>query len=352
MYKLTCVLFLFIYCQFVYGQSCFDNGFSPRSQADVDVLKNPFYDNCRVIGGNVNISGDDITDLSAFRNIEEIHGDLFISGNPQLLSLTGFGKLKLIKGAVRIQSNNALESLEGMQSLKKVEGNYMYIIDLPGVSSLQGLNSLDTVNGIFHITGLNEIRDMSGLDSLKSVKNAFNIFKNDKLQSLNGLDNFIEAGERFGITENPVLSSVEDLREDLVVHGPLVINKNPLLESCKARFICNYLAGPPETFYVINENAASCNLSEVIGYCESVTGSREQSRTKIARIFPNPVVSVLNIGNSHRFDAYILSDISGKEVISGIMMKENIEISALSPGMYILQLKSKSLTESHLIIKK
>lgn len=353
MYSLIRILFLILaISQYASTQSCFDNGFSPLTQAEVDILKDPAYNNCKIIGGDVKITGNDITDLSAFRNIEEIHGDLLITSNPQLLNLDGFENLTLIKGVVRIQSNDLLESFEGLMSLKKIEGEFVYFINLPSISSLNGLNNLDSILGIFHIANIDNLEDLSGLNSLKSVKKAFNIFNNEKLKNLNGLENLTEAGDRLGITENPALLSIENLNENLIIQGPLVINKNPKLELCKAKFICNYLDTPPQTFYVISENSTSCSLEDVIDFCESITNTVTRNTMKKTKIFPNPAKSTLNITNEHMFESYLFSDMNGRTMLKGKITDNKIDLTELPVGIYSLQLNNQYSSEFQVVVKQ
>lgn len=71
-------------------------------------------------------------------------------------------------------------------------------------------------------------------------------------------------------------------------------------------------------------------------------------------VYPNPAVNELFILNSGNFEEVKIFDSYGKSWIDKVLVigKNGIDISSLSPGFYLLQLKSKNGIEYHKIAKE
>ena len=89
-------------------------------------------------------------------------------------------------------------SLNGLNSLKTSE--VIEIKDNPALISMEGLNSLTTINQHFEISNNQSLSSLNGLNNLKSVYRNFWIVNNGSLNSLTGLNSLEKVDEVFRIT--------------------------------------------------------------------------------------------------------------------------------------------------------
>ena len=145
-----------------------------NTQADIDSFQTN-YPECTILQGYVSIHGDDITNLNGLNMITSFGNDLFIGLNPALTSLTGLNMVNYIGRILYIGQNNAL-------------------------ISLTGLGSLISIGQDFYISSNENLMDITALTSLKSINNNhLSIVFNPALTSLSGLDN-IDSASILGLT--------------------------------------------------------------------------------------------------------------------------------------------------------
>ncbi len=199
-----------------YGNYSFFN-----NQADIDNFKTNYQD-CTILNGDVEISGNDITNLYGLSDVTSI-GHLVISENPLLINLSGL---------------NSLTSVTGLGGI--------YIEDNPTLTSLEGLESLTSNGGQLVIESNDALTNLTGLENLAVIEKFLSIYRNANLSSLVGLDN---------------------VDTNSITH--LYIENNNVLSTCAVTTICNYLASP-HGFIRIEGNAPGCNsVEEVEEACES-----------------------------------------------------------------------------------
>ena len=116
MKKLTTTTALLIIC-FVsaFSQPCPDSLYI-TSQAQIDSFQINYH-NCNGIEGDVNITGNDITNLNGLSILTSIGGSLEINNNNVLTSLTGLNNVISIGGFLSIRSNSTLTSLAGLENI-------------------------------------------------------------------------------------------------------------------------------------------------------------------------------------------------------------------------------------------
>jgi hypothetical protein len=88
------------------------------SQIEINQFKtqNP---NCKVIEGDLDIAGSDITNLNGFSNITTIKGTLTISDCDTLANLNGLNNLTSA-GGIFLDDNDALTSMAGLNKLANI----------------------------------------------------------------------------------------------------------------------------------------------------------------------------------------------------------------------------------------
>src|SRR5690606_10672792 len=112
------ILFSFLLTSVVWAQ-CPPGNIIFTTQAQVDAFAVDFP-NCTEIGGSLDISGSDITDLSPLQNLTQIGGSLTIDHNDQLKSLDGLENIQNVGFHLFIYKNNQLISLDALQNLSMI----------------------------------------------------------------------------------------------------------------------------------------------------------------------------------------------------------------------------------------
>jgi len=121
---------------------------------------------CESISGNLNAYGLDwVTDLE-LPCLSTVAGELTISANESLVTLTGLSNLQLV-GGLMFSDNPAITSFDGMAHLTSISG-YLDIMDNDRLNSLDGLSGLTSVNYLY-IYNNDALESIQGLSSLASV---------------------------------------------------------------------------------------------------------------------------------------------------------------------------------------
>ncbi len=202
---------------------CLPEGITFNSQEQIDNFQTN-YPGCTVIEGDVNIKGEDITNLNGLIILNSIEGNLHIGG---------FWSL----------SNNSL-------------------------TNLQGLNNLTTIGGSLEINYNIALVTTAGLDNLLSVGSDLSILSNNNLANLIGLNELSLVGGDISIRYNGVLSSLEGLDNiNSASISNLAIYENNQLSECAIENICNYLIDPNGTVIIYNNSYGCQSPQEIAGNC-------------------------------------------------------------------------------------
>ena len=262
------------------------------SQSDVDSFPS-YYPDCNRLEGYTYIEGEDITHLDSLYGIDTIGGDLFICGNPMLLSLIGLDNLCYIQNYLYLGywehgSNPLLTDMTGLGRLKYVGGELLFLGNA-SLQNFQGLDSLQEIGLWFSVSQNPSLKSFEGLNSLHSV-GEIGISGNDSLTSLNGLEGLENVTFSVAVKNNPILSSLDGI-ENIIADSMLFlrIQDNDTLSECNVKTVCDFL-GIPESNYIIENNATGCNSPEEVeaacgvGVEESAVGGRQSAVV----FYPNP----------------------------------------------------------------
>ncbi len=218
-----------------------------------------------------------------------------------------------------------LYDLTGLNSLTSV-GGILYIWQNNTLTSLNGLDNLNYIGGGMSIgysytseSGNPALTNISSLYSLQTVIGEINISYNNSLTSLSGLDN-IDAG------------SVSSLR----------IWSNESLSECDVQGVCEYIADPGG-FLLIGLNAMGCYyLPQVQEAC--LTRVNEFSGGEEIGLFPNPTSTFITITTPQGqfVEVVIIYNHLGQKVLTEKPVNNNIDISGMQPGIYILEVVTKT----------
>lgn len=219
-----------------------------NSQAALDT----FQIECDTIFGDLNITGDDIINLSRLENIKVIKGTLSIESTMMLSDLTGLNNITRIEGSLILNNVPLVSNLDVFNSLEVIEGQ-LALVGTPNMEQINGLSNLRTLNSIA-IVGAASLADLRGLEGITRLSDGIQIDASS-LSSFEGLNNLVSIGRAFSmngggnITNFDALSNLQEvggaimllgfnaltnidgLSQITTVNGDLVLSGIPVLEN-------------------------------------------------------------------------------------------------------------------------
>lgn len=176
---------------------------------------------------NLDIKGDDITDLTPLSTIKYIKYDLDIDGNAALTSLSGLENITEC-GHLFVGNNAVLTNVDGLQGLTKVGGWGLSIYKNPVLKNLDGLSNVTISESGLGVAYNDELTSIEGLSKL-SFADGVRIEYNDKLASLKGLESLTSIGDSWFVLQYcAVLNDISAL-SNLTTGGKVSIVLNPVL---------------------------------------------------------------------------------------------------------------------------
>jgi len=275
------------------------------TQSEIDDFQTN-YPGCPELLGDVQISGNDIMDLSELNVVTYIGGEFEIDRNDVLTSLTGLNNVTSIGGRLCVNRNNSLTNLTGFENLTSTGGD----LQIGEWSGGQGGNSL--------------LINLTGLDNVTSIGGALKIRKNNSLTNLSGLNNI----EAFSITD-------------------IDIRTNPALSTCDVQSVCDYLSNPNGEI-TIEDNAPGCNSQQQVeDACEiqclydGITFSTQAQIDNFHINYPNctEIEGAVEISGDDITDLdslYVLTSIGGylkidsNDILTSLTGLENIDEASIT----------------------
>jgi len=226
-----------------HAQQCANFNYDLRSQAAV----NSFPSGCDSVGGDVTISGADVSDLSPLTALTSIEGSLIIKDNAALPTLRGLDNLKSITGGLDIHGNSNLANLNGLMDLRRVQG-YVYVYGHPVLTSIDGLSMLSSVGsgsagGSLNVSSNAALRNLNGLTNIRSVGSDIYIDNNPLITTLDGLTNLTSVGRDFNISDNASLYSLRGPDRLSSVGRHLSVNENDALRNLSGLTALHHVGG-------------------------------------------------------------------------------------------------------------
>lgn len=205
------------------------------------------------IKGDFRLKRADISNFEGMNNLNEIGGDFIIGGTTQtavldgtwlyyLSSFEGLDNLTKIDGVLSILYESytnyqvsrcyGLRSFKGFKNLKEIGGLKIEDIHpagengLPAITSFEGLESLETINGNFTITGEEEgsfryLSSFNGLNNLKEITGEFKVTNVDgdliSYEGLNRLETVGTFNAIDGITTFAGLNNLKSISNDFTM---------------------------------------------------------------------------------------------------------------------------------------
>jgi len=218
------LLFFLVSIAFAGAQSCLPEGIVLYYQQNVDNFS-AAYPNCTTIQGDVEITGDFITNLNGLSNIVSIGGNLKIISATNLSNLDGLNNLTHVGGNLIIQYNPNLSSLSALSKLNSIGGDLFFYANK--LTSLSGLDNLVTVGGKLELQSTNVI-NLNGLQNLTSIGTDLVLWYNSAMTSISGLNKLDAVGKDIRIETNTKLAGVSGFNALKTVGGNLIVQQSPL----------------------------------------------------------------------------------------------------------------------------
>ena len=258
------------------------------------------------VGGDMVLATGYTTSITGGTGLERIGGELQLGICFSLQSIGGFNALDAVGTDLRIYGNPSLTSITGFGELDSVPGE-LWVYGNWALGTVGGFPQLDHC-GRMIIEGNTDLVSVTGFADLDSVGNLL-INANDALADLSAFDRPIGLGE-------------------------LQITSNPQLAICHVQAVCDriavFLPGPS-----IANNATGCmNEGEVQPNCISTT----VADTSVPQwsVYPVPTAGTLNLSHPLNAPAQV-QDHSGRTVLHTTLRHGQLDVRALVPGVYHLQ---------------
>ena len=172
-------------------------------------------------------NNNSMTSLAGWENIERFDL-LWLQGNTVLVSLDHLTSLTGITRRLILSTMPSLTDLRGLEGVTCIGAgastDRFQINDLENLTSLDGLDNLQEIQGNLQITLNEKLADFSGLASLRTIEGIVTVRGNTSLASMDGLSSLDICGE-ISLEENPLINDLEGL-ENVTSIGRLTITNS------------------------------------------------------------------------------------------------------------------------------
>ncbi len=318
--------------------TCFLEGLSLDSQKQIDSFSIKYPD-CTIIAGylNINDSDESVNSLIGLSQITAVGGPLTINFINGMTSLTGLNNISSVAELVVLDNEDIL-SLTGLEGL--TSANSIEISNNDALVSLVGLGNINTTSSL-KIGRNHNLTSLTGLESFTALEE-LNVEENNSLLSLNGLNNLTEVG-KFDI-KNKLLDNYIGLNQLKRISGDFnitpeheVINFEGL-ENLE-RIGGNFRIQGGYAQFVLESMDGLNNLKRIEGSLIIVDNNTVQNLTALQNL--TYIGDGINISNSTNL--YNLEGLENLSEINGqFRLFNNPEITSLE---YFQSLQANSITE-------
>jgi len=342
--------------------------------------------------GDFRISGNaSLTVIGGLQYLTNVGGDMEISDNDALINFTAFGKLTTIDGYLSIWGNQVLENIDELTKLGAVAGN-LSIHQNESLENLQGLGSLATLGGDFNITHNTNLVEIGDLSPTMQPSAMLRVALNSNLSdcavqvfcdhiSNNGGVEIVGNGQGCSSAleiENSCASTLPvelsgfyaEVRDRgvLLTWQTLIENNNEGFEIQRSDDGLGWEAIGWEAGQGDSEIAQKYTFTDsrpILGKSyyrlaqSDFDGKIEYSQIvmvsffrDVVSVYPNPVSDVLKITvvDDMPIETVIVYNTSGKEVMRETGITDNLNVSRLHKGTYIIAIQVNGETTRQKIV--
>jgi len=174
---------------------------------------------------------NDIISLEQLESIQKVK-TLTISYLKSLTSLKGLDNLESVS-YLRISYNDKLNSLQGLGSLVTIgsaSSGGLTVQSNGSLTSFDGLNNLETVQGTLNVYGCNKLTSLNGLEKLKSLSSSLEL-TSCPLGNLDPLSNLISIGGALSLSQLDIMN-LDGLSNLTSVDRVLISGNTKLSDFC------------------------------------------------------------------------------------------------------------------------
>lgn len=273
------------------------------------------------------ITNTALTSLEGLQNIDSFNY-LSLNANPFLSSISDL-EFPQRMGGISISNNGGISSLSDLATINYIGGGGLVLSGLDSLTSLNGLESIDSIAGPLVISDNNSLESIGGLEGLSYIKGGHysTIWSNISTGLL--------------ISENPQLTNLEPLQSLNFIDNKVELIDNPTLMVCHSPGICNHLANGGEA--IISGNGPGCETKAVVEETCGIVGIQDIKLDKVG-VIPNPASDHLildfysDLHENPSMNVQIFN-INGRilKEIKGFQTNTVVKVADLTKGIYFLR---------------
>lgn len=241
----------------------------------------------------------------------------------------------------------SLKNLTILDSVENLHLSYCKNSNFGQISTIKNLKTLTLENDLGHNDYGEGLQNVDFLKTLWLSNNNFNLDYRKILPNLKSIDERLFISNQDSLANLNILDNVAS-PQDSSQFFTIVIQNNRRLIDCNTPFLCEALARYPNSV-IIQNNAGKCTKEEIIKYCKIVNTSDTNKRQIL--ISPNPTNGNLKIDNLQLPAMVTISNINGQIVKQFNNVLDEVNVFDLHQGIYILDIRSKEISERHKIVK-
>lgn len=224
---------------------------------DLEILDS--FDNLKEVGGSLEVTNSaQLKEVKDFNNLEKAR-EIIIALNPRLEKIAGFNRLQTVDLGLELGYSSGLKSIEGFNELKILDGQ-LDISNNPELLSIPNFNTLEIINNDFNITSNPKLTEIKGFNNLTYVGNDFDI---EDVQIINGFEK-LQVIDRFfeirgnGVQQIPAFKSLESIGASFRIINTNIskINAFENLQRIGEKYFL-------EDWFILNDNKI---LNEIKGF--------------------------------------------------------------------------------------
>ncbi|MEO6132880.1 MAG: SdrD B-like domain-containing protein [Saprospiraceae bacterium] len=213
------------------------------------------YPNCEEINGSLIISfqtSPEITDLTPFRNIKRVNGDLQAAELNSLTSLYGLHNVEYVQKSLRLNQIPGLTAITEMHSLIEV-GEFILILNMANVIRIDSFNALTRIGKSLNITRSPKLQIVSSFEKLESVNSGISFQLDPELLRIPTFTSLKHVGLSISIIDAPkfkggnifpaLTGSISSLELNLNTAGTVSFSGFHHLDSIRSNMIINLPKG-------------------------------------------------------------------------------------------------------------
>ena len=351
--------------------------------------------NLGMIGGTFYFKRNHLVpNFQGLNNVTSISGGLVVLENNGLTSFSGLNGVTSLAGRCEIYSNNALNNLTGLGLLSSI-GGYLSITYNPNLISIAALSNLVSINGKLELISNGQLSSLNGLQHISQASITNLIIRDNGILSfceISTICNYLDVvpAKPVTISNNSAnCASVSNVNSacDLVLpvqYTAWYAEKTQSLKSFlfwstasefnnsgwnilrskdgKAWESIGWVDGKENTIqeriYDFTDpqpmNGLNYYRLKQIDYDGITSYSDVKSlefRSDALSVFPNPVSDKLFIKDANDYAEFTITDMSGRIIRQGNINEENIDVSNLNEGCFLVRITSNGETSRHRFVK-